>query len=173
MSWYIFERIASIKVPEDGVIFDPEFITVEEIREENAYGGLRVKLVSYLGKGRVPLQIDVGLDDSVYPTTDWVDFPALLDFSHPRIRAYPIETVIAEKFQVIVDLKLRNSRMKDYYDIHYMLQKFNFSSYDLFEAIRQTFQRRKTDIPKTIPIGLSHEFFDNSQKQTQWNTYKS
>jgi predicted nucleotidyltransferase component of viral defense system len=116
----IFKEVCSTAVSADGLFFDPESVTVEEIREANAYGGLRVKLLAYLGTGRVSLQVDVGLGDSVYPEADWTEFPPLLEFSAARIRAYPTETVIAEKFQAIVDLELRNTRMKDYYDIHYL-----------------------------------------------------
>ncbi len=167
----IFRQVATMAVADDGLTFDPESVTIEDIREENAYGGLRVKLTAYLGKGRVPLQVDVGLGDSMYPATDWADFPTLLEFSPPRIRAYPTETVIAEKFQAMVDLGLRNSRMKDFYDIHYLLRKFRYSGQDLREAIRLTFQRRRTDIHETLPIGLSSEFSEDPQKQTQWAAF--
>jgi hypothetical protein len=154
----IFKEVCSMPVTDDGLFFDPESVTVEEIREVTAYGGLRVKLVAYLGKGRVPLQVDVGLGDSVYPETDWTEFPPLLEFSAPRIRAYPTETVIAEKFHAIVDLELRNSRMKDYYDIHYLSQKFQYTGKDLFEAIAKTFRRRRTSIPGAFQSGY-HESF--------------
>jgi predicted nucleotidyltransferase component of viral defense system len=167
----IFKEVCSTVVSDDGLFFDPESVTVEEIREANAYGGLRVKLVAYLGTGRVPLQVDVGLGDSVYPETDWTEFPPLLEFSAPRIRAYPTETVIAEKFQATVDLELRNTRMKDYYDIHYLSRKFSYSGKDLFEAIAQTFSRRKTAIPGSLPIGLSKDFSESPQRQIQWNAF--
>ena len=167
----IFKEVCSTTVSDDGLFFDPESVTVEETREANAYGGLRVRLVAYLGKGRVPLQVDVGLGDSVYPDTGWTEFPPLLEFSAPRIRAYPTETVIAEKFQAIVELELRNSRMKDYYDIHYLSQKFKYTGEDLFEAVAQTFRRRKTAIPGGLPVGLSQEFFESPQRQTQWNAF--
>jgi predicted nucleotidyltransferase component of viral defense system len=167
----IFREIARMEVSDDGIDFDPGSVAVEEIREENAYGGLRVKLVARLGTGRLPLQIDVGLGDSVYPETDWAEFPALLDFPPPRIRAYPIETVVAEKYQAIVELGLRNSRMKDYYDIHYLLRKFQFNGEELHEAIRQTFERRKTDVPQEQPPGLSPDFAQSAQKQIQWQAF--
>ncbi len=167
----IFQQVVGIAVADDGLTFDSESITVEDIREENAYGGLRVKLTAYIGKGRVPLQIDVGHGDSIYPATDWADFPTLLEFSPPRIRAYPTETVVAEKLQAMIDLGLRNSRMKDYYDIHYLQRRFRYSGQDLHEAIRQTFQRRRTDLPETLPVGLSREFSENPQKQRQWEAF--
>lgn len=167
----IFKEVCSMAVSDDGLFFDPESVKVEEIREANAYGGLRVRLLAYLGTGRVPLQVDVGLGDSVYPATDWTEFPPLLEFSAPRIRAYPTETVIAEKFQAIVDLELRNTRMKDYYDIHYLTRKFNYSGKDFFEAIAQTFTRRRTAIPGSLPTGLSKDFSESPERQIQWNAF--
>nr|WP_275106699.1 nucleotidyl transferase AbiEii/AbiGii toxin family protein [Oceanipulchritudo coccoides] len=167
----IFKEVCSTAVSGDGLFFDPESVTVEEIREANAYGGLRVKLICYLGNGRVPLQIDVGLGDSVYPEPGWTEFPPVLEFSAPRIRAYPTETVIAEKFQAMVELEFRNTRMKDYYDIHYLSRKFHYSGKELREAIHQTFRRRKTELPVGIPVGLSEGFSENPQSQTQWNAF--
>jgi hypothetical protein len=167
----VFKKVCSTAVSDDGLFFDPESVTVEEIREANAYGGMRVKLVAYLGTGRVPLQVDVGLGDSVYPETDWTEFPSLLEFAAPRIRAYPTESVIAEKFQAIVDLELRNTRMKDYYDIHYLSRRFNYSGKELFEAITQTFSRRRTAIPGSLPVGLSKDFSESPQRQIQWNAF--
>lgn len=101
----IFKEVCSTAVDNDGLFFDPTSVTVDEIREANTYGGLRVKLIGYLAMGRIPLQADVGLGDSVYPEPEWTEFPPLLEFSPPRVRAYPTETVIAEKFQAIVELE--------------------------------------------------------------------
>jgi predicted nucleotidyltransferase component of viral defense system len=167
----IFKGVVLLEVADDGLDFDPDSITVEAIREQNACGGLRIKLLSNLGTARLPVQIDVGMGDSVYPETGWANFPVLLDFAPPRIRAYPTETVIAEKFQAIVELGLRNSRMKDYYDIYYLLKKFEYSGEELREAIKQTFNRRKTDFPQTPPAGLTLDFADHPQKQIQWQAF--
>lgn len=167
----MLKEVARLKVTDDGLDFDPESVTVEEIREQSAYGGLRVKMISRLGSAKLLLQVDVGLGDSVYPETSWADFPALLDFSPPRIRAYRTETVTAEKFQAIVELGLRNSRMKDYYDIYYMQKRFEYSGAELREAISQTFKRRKTDIPHAPPDGLTADFANNPQKQIQWQAF--
>lgn len=111
------------------------------------------------------------MGDSVYPSTELSDFPTLLDFDPPRIRAYPVETVVAEKFQTMVELGLRNSRLKDYYDIYYLSQKFSFRGVNLHEALELTFQRRKTPRPSTPPSGLTAAFSAVPQKQTQWKAF--
>lgn len=167
----VFSKVVSLKVEPDGLIFDSSSIRVSQIREDNAYGGIRVKLTAFLGSGRIPLQVDVGLGDSVYPQPEWAELGTILDFPSPRIRPYPIYTVVAEKFQAMVELAEANSRMKDYYDIHYLLQNFHFDGNHLQEAIRQTFQRRKTEIPQTIPVGLSRDFATDQSKQTQWRAF--
>ena len=94
----IFASVASTQVPDDGLVFDSDSVQVAEIREDNAYGGIRVKFMCKLGSARIPIQVDVGLGDAVFPEPKSVKFPVLLDFSPPEIRAYPATSVIAEKF---------------------------------------------------------------------------
>lgn len=167
----IFEEIAAVEVLDDGIQIVADSIQAVQIREENSYGGLRIQLVCLLGEIKIPMQIDVGLGDSVYPETERSAFPSLLDFDVPKIRAYPAETVIAEKLQAIVELGMRNSRLKDYYDIYYLSQQFSFDAYDLKEAIKQTFRRRNTALPQVCPSGLSDRFSSDESKQTQWKAF--
>jgi len=93
----------------------------------------------------------------------------LLDFPSPRVRAYPIETVVAEKFQAMVALGERNSRMKDFFDLLYLSNTFEFDGEILCKAIRRTFERRKTPLPVTIPIGLTDTFADSNE--AMWNAF--
>ena len=166
-----FQEIAAIPNIHDGIQIDTASVQAEQIREKNTYGGLRIKLICELGTIKIPLQIDVGLGDSVYPSTEISAFPSLLDFDIPRIRAYPTETVVAEKLQTMVELGMRNSRIKDYYDVYYLSQQFGFNGADLRKAIELTFQRRTTALPSTTPIGLTEAFSTEPQKQTQWNAF--
>ena len=94
----IFREIADVEVTPDGLRFDTASIHAEEIREDNAYGGIRVKLLAWLGTARIPLQVDIGLGDAVHPEPVWTDFTTLLDLPAPRIRPYPVYSVVAEKF---------------------------------------------------------------------------
>jgi hypothetical protein len=114
----IFREIAEVDAIPDGLRFDAASIHAEEIREDNAYGGIRVKLLAWLGTARIPLQIDIGLGDAVPPPDPvWTDFTTLLDFPAPRIRPYPVYSVVAEKFQAMIELGVLNSRLKDYFDV--------------------------------------------------------
>jgi hypothetical protein len=97
-----FREIASMDLA-DGIIFDPQTVRSEPIREDNFYGGLRVRLIGRIGNARCALQIDVGFGDAVTPEPQTVVFPTLLDgFAAPTLRVYPVYTVIAEKYHAMV-----------------------------------------------------------------------
>lgn len=135
--------------------------------------GQRVKLVALLGTARIPVQIDVGFGDVVTPDAEEIEYPTLLDLPAPRIRAYPPETVIAEKLQAMVALGMQNSRMRDYYDLWIIARHFSFEGAALLAAVRATFDRRRTDIPEAVPLGLTDEFATDQYKATQWNAFLS
>ena len=141
-------------MPDDGLAFDPASIQVTEIREHREYRGLRVKVAARLGNARIPLQIDVGFGDAITPAAIDGAFPTLLDLPAPKIRAYPKETVIAEKFEAIVTLGMTNSRVKDYYDILMLSRRYEFDPGVLSAAIRATFQRRATPLPRAARHAL-------------------
>lgn len=122
----VFVSLCAMEAPEDGLTFLPESVQVESIREDQEYGGMRVKLMTMLGKVRIPLQIDVGAGDAVVPPPEVVDFPGLLDLPRARLRAYRPETSIAEKTEAMVRLALANSRMKDFFDIHGLAETRTF-----------------------------------------------
>lgn len=89
----------------------------------------------------------------------------------PRLRAYPQETVIAEKLHAMVTLGLANSRMKDYYDVWMLLRTFELDPGRLRQAIKATFARRGTLVPATVPEGLSDAFVADAIKQRQWDAF--
>lgn len=167
----IFMEICTLSVEADGLRFDASTITVSEIREGMEYGGLRIQLVAYLERARIPLQIDIGFGDIVTPQATWIDYPTLLQFPAPYLRTYTKESVIAEKFHAMVTLGILNSRMKDFYDLWILSRQFAFEGILLTEAIQATFTRRNTAIPIEIPIALSAEFAENPMKNTQWQAF--
>lgn len=165
----ITRQICIQPVEPDGLQFDPESVIGERIKEDADYEGVRMQLKGMLGKSRIPIQIDVGFADVVSPAAVAVDYPTLLNMPAPHLRGYPKETVVAEKLQAIVFLGSINSRMKDYYDLWMMVQQFEFDSSKLRTAVEQTFQRRETDIPSSVPVGLSEGFAQ--EKQARWNAF--
>jgi predicted nucleotidyltransferase component of viral defense system len=112
----VFREVCGMPA-DDGIRFDVDNLRIERIREELEYGGLRLRTVANLSRARINVVIDVGFGDAVEPGLEEIEFPVLLDSPVPRLRAYPRETVIAEKFQAMVYLGRANSRMKDFYDV--------------------------------------------------------
>ncbi len=156
---------------EDGVVFDPDTLRVDRIREELDYGGLRLRAIASVGGARINLTIDIGFGDALEPGAEVVDYPVMLDLPAPRLRAYARETVIAEKFQAMVALGRANSRMKDFYDIWVLSRSFTFDDDRLARAIAATFARRGTAIPSELPDALTPAFAADEQKQRQWRAF--
>lgn len=163
----IFADVCVVPVEDDGLTFDPATVRVEEIREGNEYGGLRVRLVGSMGTSRLPVQVDVGIGDDVVPDPIELEYPTLLPFPAPRIRAYPPEAVIAEKLHALFVLGGANSRMKDFFDLASMARYRTFDGTRLRNAIAATFERRRFDIPAGDPVGLSGAFAEAPAKQSQ------
>lgn len=166
-----FVEILTTDAPDDGVTFDLTTVRAEPIRAEQLYDGVRVTTTAFLGSARVPLQIDIGFGDAVTPGLREEDYPALLDAPAPRLKTYPRETVVAEKFEALVAIGTRTSRMKDYYDLYCLPQLFGFEGPVLAEAIRATFERRGTAIPAEIPPALSNAFATDPEVQARWAAF--
>ncbi|HEY5704870.1 MAG TPA: nucleotidyl transferase AbiEii/AbiGii toxin family protein [Terrimicrobiaceae bacterium] len=144
----IFREICTVPVEPDELEFLVDSVTAKPIREEAVYGGIRVTIEARLGNVRI--QSDVGFGDAVTPGPQAVEFPALLDFPAPQLRSYPTYTVVAEKLEAMVLLGEANSRMKDFYDLWFLSRTFEFDGPTLVGAIRATFNRRKTPLPRYL-----------------------
>lgn len=166
----VFSQIMS-KLADDGLVYDVDRLTAEAIREEQQYGGIRLKTVANLGKTRIPVVIDIGFGDAMTTRDYTIEYPTLLDMPAASIRAYPPATVVAEKFQALISLGLVNSRMKDYYDLWAILGSQLIEESELDEAIRATFERRETDVPAETPAGLTRQFSTDRLKVQQWFAY--
>lgn len=163
-----FRDIAAVAV-DDGIVFDPASVTVEEIRKEAGYGGVRVIIAGELAKARCKTQIDVGFGDAVTPAPVDSIYPVLLDdLPAPKLRAYPTYTVIAEKLHAIALLGMTNSRLKDYFDLSVLLERETLDTDLLGQAIKATFERRGMSMPDDVPIGLTDEFAHDASRQSLW-----
>ena len=165
-----FREIMAVEV-DDGVSFDLKGLRIEAIREEVEYGGSRLRTTAALAGARIPITVDIGFGDAVEPGVEDIDLPVLLDMPSPHLRAYPLETVIAEKFHAMVVLGRANSRMKDYYDVWMLTSTFEIEPERLRRAIAATFARRRTEIPASVPDGLSDDFSADAGKQRQWDAF--
>lgn len=157
----------------DGVVFDLDGLSVEPIREETEYGGQRIETTARIAGAQLRVRIDLGFGDAITPDADEIVYPVLLDQPAPKIRAYPKETVIAEKLQAIVVLGATNGRMKDFYDLWMMSRHFSFEAALLARAVAATFERRRTPLPAGIPVGLSDAFATNADAVRRWEFFTS
>lgn len=167
----VFREVIGVEVEDDGLDFLADTVHGERIREEEEDEGVRVRLEARLAAARISIQVDVGFGDVITPAPEEAVYPVLLDFPAPRLRAYPRETVVAEKFEAMVKLGIANSRMKDFYDLWIMLHEYKFDGQTLCRAIGATFKRRGTDLPKEPPLALTEEFANDPAKAAQWTAF--
>lgn len=167
----VFTELVQTSIdPPDGLEWGS--IETGAIRDDLAYGGVRAVLTVRLAAARIFLQIDVGFGDAITPEAIMTDWRELLDFPVARLLAYPPETVIAEKLEAAVTLGLQNSRMKDFFDLHWLREHQNFDGGLLLAAVEATFARRGTVIPSTPPTALSEVFSRDAGKALQWNAFR-
>lgn len=164
-----FREICAQPVEDDGVVFDVGGLEAEPIREDLEYGGVRVRTQATIAGARIPIQVDVGFGDAITPGPIEIDYPALLDAPAPHLRAYPIETVVAEKFHALATRGIANSRLKDYYDLWLIAETFELERVPLAAAVRQTFARRETALPQEKPTGFSEAYVETWGGQ--WRTF--
>jgi predicted nucleotidyltransferase component of viral defense system len=169
----IFKDVCTLPVEADASTFQADSVKVAPIREDDAYGGSRVTLRGTVGTARVSIQVDIGIGDAVTPAPQWLEYPSILGFPRPRLRAYPRETVLAEKLHAIVVLGLANSRMKDYFDVLALLREDAMNDALLVRAVATTFARRRTALPERVPLGLSDEFAQDPARRAQWRAFLS
>jgi predicted nucleotidyltransferase component of viral defense system len=156
---------------DDGVSFDTTKLKIQPIREDLDYGGSRLSTTALLSGARIPIVVDVGFGDAIEPGAEDIELPVLLDMPSPRLRAYPLETVIAEKLHAMVTLGMANSRMKDYYDVWMLTRAFTLDPNRLRRAVDATFARRDTSLLASVPEGLSDAFAADPGKQAQWHAF--
>ncbi len=166
----MFEEIMKIEV-DDGLQFLPESIDVSDITKDGLYQGFRITGVCLLANARIKAQVDIGFGDAVSPSSTIETIPCMLGEGDAVLRAYPIYTAISEKWHAINKLGMKNSRLKDYYDLYVIASLQDLDGSLLLEAVQSTFDRRETKINSKIPIGLSSEFFNDSDKIKAWSAF--
>ena len=167
----VFNQLGRMSTePADGLKWEPA--KAAAIREDNLYGGVRIRLSALLGRVRIPVQVDVGFGDSITPEAVPADWLSPLDFPPVRLLAYCPETVIAEKLQAAVVLDTGNSRMKDFFDLLWLSRHREFSGKRLQQAVQATFARRDTALPGDgVPLAFTGAFHSRPDKRTQWEAF--
>lgn len=140
------------------------------IREDDDYGGLKYNLLAQYENLRVNLSIDIATGDLITPKEIEYDYKMMFEDRSLQIMTYNIETIIAEKFQTVISRGILNSRMKDYYDLYYLTTYKQYSKDILRQAIKNTFEKRNTNIEnvqKVISEIATSDFTENL-----WNEYR-
>lgn len=167
----MFRDIARPSDPQDGLVFDTQSLRAIEVTEQEEYPGVRLTLRASLDRAVIPLQIDVAFGQAVVPEPEVVQLPTLLDLPAPRLKAYPPEAVVAEKFEAVVKLGMIISRLKDFYDLWYILTQLSLPLPHLAAALSATFTRRGTPLPTETPTGLTPAFSADPSRQRQWTAF--
>lgn len=162
------EAICTTPCPEDGVVFDPAAIQMQDIRVDQEHRGVRARIQGRLGQARLPLQVDIGFGDVITPERQERDYPTLLDLPVPRLWTYPRETLVAEKFHAMVQLGTRNTRMKDFWDIACLARRFPFNGETVRAAVEATFNQQQTLLTGDRPVALLSEFYEDTQRDQRW-----
>jgi hypothetical protein len=166
----IVETAMTYSFPDDGVVFVPKTLRLSQTQAEANQGGIRITFVGYLGKVKLPMQVDIGFSDELASDALNIDYPVLLaGMKHPQLKGYPPESIISEKFHAMIRFADLNSRWKDYYDIYLLMETFEFDSQPLINAIKTTFGNRSGKLSLEIPRGLKEDFAIANQKN--WETF--
>ena len=163
----LMREVALFDVADDGLVFDPSSFAGGAIREDADYAGVRATFTGRVDAARIHMQIDIGFGDVVTPGPERLSYPTILDFPAPLLFGYSRETVMAEKLQALTQLRMTNTRMKDYFDLWLLSRQPELNKAMLRKAIERTFENRKMAI-ETEPIGLSGTFGADPTKQIQW-----
>lgn len=166
----LMREVSQAEVTDDGIVFDPSSFAGEVIREDADYAGVRTTFVGRVDSARVHMQIDIGFGDVMTPGPETLTYPTILDFPAPTLSGYSRETVVAEKLQALVQLRMLNTRMKDYFDLWLLTRQPELSREVLVEAIKRTFANRGMELDLD-PIGLSSAFGNDPAKQMQWSAF--
>ena len=164
----VFREIFTIEY-DDALRFDLNTLEVINITEFKEYHGVNVSIMGYLDRTKVPVSIDIGFGDVVYPERMQMEFPVLLDMAVPEVYAYSVYSVIAEKFEAFVSLGLANGRYKDFYDIYVLADRYNLDGMELKKAIVETFTHRDTNFNDIA--AFEKGFTEDTTRQRRWRTF--
>lgn len=166
----IIKEICLHPVSQEGIEFDSTALTLAESQIETEYTGLSARFYAHLHTAKLPLRLDIGFSDKIFPKPANLDYPTLLDFPAPQLRGYTPETMIAEKLDAMVKLGLANSRMKDFYDVWTMVNQFQIVPEKIAPIIRDVFQNRKT-VVREVPKAFSEAFYNTPKTLERWDSF--
>lgn len=164
----VFTEVFSIEC-DDPIAFKLDSLQVSNITEFKEYHGLNVSILAFLDRTRIPVSIDIGFGDIIYPERVEMDYPTLLDDVPAKMYAYSLDSLIAEKLEAIVSLGEANGRLKDFYDICAISKKQDFDGRTIQAALLETFRHRKTGFDKIAAFEAG--FCEDPVRASRWKGF--
>lgn len=164
----IFREIFSYEA-DDPLVFRLDTMKVIPITEFKKYHGVRVSIMAYLDRTRIPVTVDIGFGDAIYPERSEVAFPVLLSDEIWQVYAYSLYTAVAEKFDALVTLAYDNSRFKDYYDLYVLAVNYDFDGAILKRAVGTTLRNRHTELNHIA--AFEEGFSEHPLRKSRWNAF--
>ena len=165
----MLEEIIATPAGNDFITF--EIKDVAPIAVAKKYAGIGASVVARIKNTKTPFSIDFGVGDVIVPKQEKRKIPTQLsDFDAPTVNTYSLETTIAEKIDAILSLMEFSSRMKDYYDIYYLANKFDFDGITLAEAMKKTFDNRGHSFT-VEQFEQVMRFDDDAAMQKKWKAF--
>jgi Nucleotidyl transferase AbiEii toxin, Type IV TA system len=166
----IITEICTNEVLLDGISYEIASIKLTEMQVNGEYRGVRVLFTARMHSAKIPMQLDIGFSDLIFPEPLVIAYPTILDFPAPKLKGYTPESVIAEKFEAMMKLGLVNTRMKDFFDIWILSQQLSFSGESLQSAIKTTFEKRQT-LLNALPDSINEIFYIDPTHQMRWKQF--
>lgn len=167
----VFREILNISCPEDGVVFDTSDMVPSPIAVDKKYPGLRLPFKAKMDTIIKEMSIDIGFGDVITPSPVELEYPLLLErIPEVRLKAYSLETVVAEKFHAMIDRDETNSRMKDFFDVYQIFKDEKVDDEILKDAIRNTFRNRNTGYSEGVHVFLP-EFASSEMRLARWKKF--
>lgn len=166
----IINDISRNEVVADGIYYETTSLKLSEMQVNGEYHGIRALFNANMHSAKIPMQLDIGFSDIIFPEPIVIAYPTILEFPPPKLHGYTPESVIAEKFEAMMKLSLVNTRMKDFFDIWILSQQLIFNGKALQNAIKTTFDKRQT-LLNALPDSISEIFYTNLVHQTRWKQF--
>ena len=164
------QQVCRTGVDDDGVVFHADQISSSTIRGTTDKGGTRYRFPATVGGARITVQVDIGVGDSIQPPPADAEFPTLLDTAKCRVRAYPKEAVVSEKFHATVTHGEQTSRYKDFFDLYELARRFRFDGVRVVQALVATFESRSSPTDE-VPLSLTSGFYTDTARGDRWRAY--
>lgn len=153
----------------DGLVFDMSKYDIEERDVDSANPSYRVKFHANLSKAKIPMIIDVGIGDEIYPQARLIQIPPILEgLTSSENYVYPLESVLSEKLQTTARFGHSFSRLKDILDVWLIIKHFSIFGRNLRIAVKRTFSNRNTELSSLKSI-LQSELTEGTERHKQWN----